>query len=215
MLVWNAHLAHQPLVHAHGLGLNVGLAARRTHHQPLAQLEPDDDLADILLGPNGKKLSIDDLDSLPELGESAEGRSGCAAVDGAFATAPIISTNGQPLTDRFSVALRAISGEFTPPEEMDNERASGLVDSLLQWPTDFPVKVVSRACAAEEQDALREGVLRVCDEACLEAADLVCVSRLGGKAVSVSLTVLGVPCSKSLEELRRKLRALDHAAMVF
>ena len=208
-------VAQQPLVQAHGLGFNVWLAARRTHHQPLAQLEPDDDLAEILLGPNGKRVSIDNLDSLPELGESADGRGGCAAVDGASTVASVTSTNGQPLTDRFSVALRAIAGEFTPPEEMDNERASGLVDSLLQWPTNFPVKVVSRVCAAEEQDALREGVLRVCDEACLEAADLVCVSRLGGKVVSVSLTVLGVPCSKSLEELRRKLRSLDHAAMVF
>lgn len=87
-------------------------------------------------------LPEDDLEGLPDIG-NCEGRivTELKAVDG-------------ELPDRFMMAVQAIRGDFSPPEDHpDDERQEDLIlQALTNFPATVNLKVVSRAGPEEELD---------------------------------------------------------------
>lgn len=134
------------------------------------------------------------------------------------ATARFTDTeDGSTLGERFDMQVRALQGDFSPADkEMDNERGdSVLLEGLVGFPAQVPVKVVTYPSTAAEQEAL----LSLVSEECINVVGVAptriqLTPRLGGKVASIAFIVL-VGSASSLTTLREKLRTHPGVRMVF
>jgi putative lipoic acid-binding regulatory protein len=95
---------------------------------------------------------------------------------------------------RFDVAVRALRGEFDPaPNVANTERSVGLLmDSLVQWPLDYPFQLVVRNDAEDRDghEALVEEYRRLVESMCATTINPDTCSwklRKGGKYVSICI----------------------------
>jgi putative lipoic acid-binding regulatory protein len=122
------------------------------------------------------------------------------------------TTDGQKLSERFLFAQRALSGEFTPSDESaDTETGTGLLDGLVNFPTELEFTVVAERADATEQELLRE-----LSEIAVDAGGLmptrVAAKPRGTRFTSVRMSILvGSPLTK--RELHRAFAA--HPAVKF
>jgi putative lipoic acid-binding regulatory protein len=95
---------------------------------------------------------------------------------------------------RFDVAVRALRGDFDPPEGSGNtERTSGvLLDSLLSWPAVYTFNIVLRTHGLPPQqlvDEMRDLVNRTCSTT-VAADECAVTERMGGKYLSLQIPAL-------------------------
>lgn len=119
------------------------------------------------------------------------------------------------LPDRFMMAVQAIRGEFSPPEDHpDNERQDDLIlQALVNFPATVQVKVVSRAVPEQELDELVQDVSRLCS--LVEGgsdASLDVVDRGSRRSIGFAMRV---PDALALAELRDALMDDPRVQMVF
>jgi len=129
----------------------------------------------------------------------------------------VVSGTGQPLPERFEMKVLALQGKFSPEDgAADTEHSDDLLlDGLVGFPADVPVRVVTRNTSEDEQAALVSQVSEICKSAAgVEPTKLEVKPRLGGKVASINFSVL-VSSSDSLSVVREKLRSNPHVRMVF
>lgn len=128
----------------------------------------------------------------------------------------LVEVGNTPLPDRFMFAMRAIRGEFNPPEGADdNDRAEDAITSaLLQFPATIPLRVVTKPITETAYAELAEqlvAMLTALDGA--EAAGVTTKERPGQRR-SIEFSVR-VPDAGALTMLREALKEDDRVQMVF
>ena len=122
-----------------------------------------------------------------------------------------------PLSDRFMMAMRAISGEFSQAEgQADNELVEdALTTALLKFPATVALSVVTRPlesdAAAEDLVAQLNKMLATLEGA--EAPSAVVKQRPGGRR-SINFSIR-VPDAGALSLLRQALKEDERVQMVF
>ena len=173
-------------------------------------LTPEDEAALAKMGIG----SLEELEALPGPGEVASDATGASTTEGSQCKGRVVTQladeDNKPLPERFSIAMRAITGEFSPAEgSSDTERDDGnLLAGLIQFPADLPMRVVSVPGA--DVDGL---VADVTELASGDEPPQV-VLRLGGRVASISCTVR---CDSpgALSAARETLLADPRVKMVF
>jgi len=174
-------------------------------------LTPEDEAALKRMGIS----SLEELESLPGPGEGpSTGATDASAADGSQCEGRVVTelvdAENKALPERFTLAMRAIGGEFSPVEgDSDTERDDGnLLAGLIQFPADLPLRVVSVPGA--DVDGL---VADVTELASGDEPPQV-VLRLGGRVASISCTVR---CENpgALRAARDTLLADPRVKMVF
>ncbi|KAL1524803.1 hypothetical protein AB1Y20_019683 [Prymnesium parvum] len=118
------------------------------------------------------------------------------------------------LPDRFMIAVQAIRGDFSPPDdEPDDERQEDLIfQALTDFPATVQLKVVSRAVPEEQLDSLVKDVAKLCE--CVDATDAAWKAVRRGSRRSIALSIR-VPSALALAELRDALVKDPRVQMVF
>ena len=96
--------------------------------------------------PDGLSFTADDVDPEELEAAYAELEKNPSQCSGRIVTELRDATTGAPLPERLTVKMRALQGEFSPPEDVsDTERDDGtLMAGLVGFPTLLPLKVVSQ-----------------------------------------------------------------------
>ncbi|KAL1524817.1 hypothetical protein AB1Y20_019697 [Prymnesium parvum] len=146
----------------------------------------------------------------------------CAADDGGAddmecegrVVAELVAADGGVLPDRFMIAVQAIRGDFSPPDdEPDDERQEDLIfQALTDFPATVQLKVVSRAVPEEQLDSLVKDVAKLCE--CVDATDAAWKAVRRGSRRSIALSIR-VPSALALAELRDALVKDPRVQMVF
>ena len=159
--------------------------------------------------PDGLSFTADDVDPEELEAAYAELEKNPSQCSGRIVTELRDATTGAPLPERMAVKMRALQGEFSPPEDVsDTERDDGtLMAGLVGFPTLLPLKVVSQT------DVDVDGLMR--DMAALAAGSKPpeLTMRPGGRA-SISFEVQCKDPS-SLGETRAALLEDPRIKMVF
>ena len=118
-------------------------------------------------------------------------------------------TGGGALPERMTVKMRALQGEFSPPEDVsDTERDNGmLLAGLVGFPTQLPLKVIS------QPDVDVDGLVRDMTALATEDKPPSLTMRPGGRA-SISFEVVCKDAS-SLGDTRTALLQDPRIKMVF
>ena len=153
--------------------------------------------------------SLEELEALPGPGEAATGVTNASATENCECTSRVV-TDLELLPERFTMAMRAIGGEFSPVDgASDTDRESGnILAGLMQFPADLPMRVVSVPGA--DVDGL---VADVTELASGDEAPQV-VLRLGGRVASISCTI-HCESPSALSAARETLLADPRVKMVF
>jgi putative lipoic acid-binding regulatory protein len=128
----------------------------------------------------------------------------------------LVESGNAPLPDRFMFAMRAIRGEFTPPEgATDTDRAEDAITSaLMQFPATIPLRVVTRPITESAYAELSEQLVMMLTT--LEGAEAagVTMKERPGQRRSIEFSVK-VPDAGALSMLREALKEDDRVQMVF
>jgi len=146
--------------------------------------------------------------------DELEGLDDIGTCEGRIVTELKDVVNGQ-LPDRFMMAVQAIRGEFSPPDEVpDTERTDDLIlQALTNFPATVRLKVVSRAVPEEELDGLVRDVTKLCESVPGGSdAEVDVVPRGSRRSIGFALRV---PNANALAELRDALMQDPRVQMVF
>ncbi|WIA18012.1 hypothetical protein OEZ85_009499 [Tetradesmus obliquus] len=98
---------------------------------------------------------------------------------------------------RFDVAVRALRGELDPAPWVENtERSPGvLMSKLINFPTAYTFQVVGKPAAGSSKEGFVQDMVATIGKACqaeVQQEDITVKERLGGKYISMSVTVQSV-----------------------
>ena len=128
----------------------------------------------------------------------------------------LVESGNVALPDRFMFAMRAIRGEFSPPEGFqDTDRAEDAITAaLMQFPATIPLRVVTRPLTQTAYEELAEQIVSMLTT--LEGAEAagVTTKERPGQRRSIEFS-LRVPDAASLAMLREALKEDDRVQMVF
>ena len=159
--------------------------------------------------PDGLSFIADDVDPEELEAAYAELENNPTECSGRIVTEFKDLTTGGALPERMTVKMRAIQGEFSPPEDVsDTERDDGmLLAGLVGFPTQLPLKVIS------QPDVDVDGLVRDMAALAAESKPPELTMRPGGRA-SISFEM---ECKdpNSLGETRTTLLEDPRIKMVF
>lgn len=158
---------------------------------------------------DGLSFSADDVDPAELEAAYAELEANPTECSGRIVTELKDLTTGGALPERMTVKMRALQGEFSPPEDVsDTERDDGmLLAGLVGFPTKLPLKVIS------QPDVDVDGLVRDMAALAADSKPPELTMRPGGRA-SISFEV-DCKDASSLGDTRATLLEDPRIKMVF
>lgn len=112
--------------------------------------------------------------------------------------------SGEPLNDRFLMAQRALSGEFSPSDDdRDTEHGTGLIEGLMDFPAEHTFRVVAQQTGDKDVAAELSELSR---EACGLAPTALKTEVRSSKYVSIEMRIL-VGSAAMVQDLHARFKS--------